>query len=187
MKLIIIFLLYFSLVYLATCNDEILINVKVEKLQDEILLQVSAWRDGSDRRDVKWVYLIKNERGDIIFKKEETIAMGSSISFVRVISLPKKEGRYIVEVTAMLDGKKTVSTTIFEVESNSWQLEGLQKIDFEGMKNAIMDESASVIPSILIFTFWRSARKKMRRKRDERLEVLGCTIRDIFKFQNFRC
>jgi len=108
-----------------------LLDVKVEALtkqitKDEVLqFYVSLYNLGIKKRvDVTLNYLIKNlESNEILSKKEETMALETSLSFIRtydISNLSLAPGKYYISVLAIYENKTASSADLFEVIVLPW-------------------------------------------------------------------
>lgn len=147
-------------------TDDLKINTKMDLLNEtKILLEVSASRKPSNqdirgRRDVQFAYLVENiGTENTIVWKEKTVAVGSFVSFVEVITLSDaiKPGRYSVTVTGILDDEMAASLITFDAAEHppSWH----EKPPF-----------ISAMSGFLVFAIWNTAK---RRK-------IGLQRRDLF-------
>ncbi|MCD6381450.1 MAG: DUF853 family protein, partial [Candidatus Aenigmarchaeota archaeon] len=114
---------------------EALLDLKVNAITKEVPINgslkyyVTLYNLGTKKRfDVTLIYRIKSATTEeILDYKEETLAIETSLAFVRVYDLSKVKGivlgKYFIEVIAKYDNKTASAVDIFEIKKPFWTKE----------------------------------------------------------------
>lgn len=121
---------------------------------ENVNLQIYMTNIGSMQKfDATVRYLVIDDLGNIITRKEDTIAIQTTSSNNRNIQLPQdiKPGRYILQVIASYDGKEARSSIDFEVVQKAADKKPIDYIpptqSIKPVTPATQNTSANVIPT----------------------------------------
>ncbi|MAE43134.1 hypothetical protein CMO93_05145 [Candidatus Woesearchaeota archaeon] len=92
---------------------------------DEVLMEVSLFNvRGFGRVDVVLEYSIKDFKGNLIAKEEETVAIETQAKFVRELLIPSdiKPGTYVASAKVTFEDSVGLSSDLFEVKAKTIRL-----------------------------------------------------------------
>ncbi len=91
------------------------------QLGSELLANINLFNLGiSGRADINLRYFVTDYDGNLIFTKNETLAIETQTSFVATIDIPSDapHGKYVLYVEALYEGKVAGATANFEIVPN---------------------------------------------------------------------